>query len=547
MFDGLVRADSEAVVTSNGARLGISGGVISGGLNGIRLLSGFPLRSTVVTIAGGSVTGTAGAGITTDTPLTLSVGSAATVSGRIGIESTGAPVNARIGGTVTGTGGTAIQFGAGNDSLTLEPTATINGNVLAGAGIDTFRLGGPGEGTFDVGQIGPSAKFQGFERFEVASGPRWRLTGSGAQDWVINGTLTGDTNSLQGNLVNNGFLTFDQAFDGTYSRNISGSGILLKDGSGTVTFSGVNDFSGAPLVNGGSLVVNGSLANSRVHVFSLLEGSGTVRDISLNESGVNPFTGQAFSGGTVSPGHNSIGTLTARESITFVNGSTYWVDVNAAGQSDQLRTRIADLRGGTVRVFAAPGSYGSSATFRIFSASSGFAWPFQQQQPPQPTTFAGVTVNLPFLDPTLSYSANDVFLTLTRNPTFLTRNAFTANQLGVARALDAAPTDYIPFLVAAGETPAGMRQAFDLLSGEVHASAVTTAVEESRHVRDAVFDRLRSANSALNGPAQTVPAAFAADAPQRASTVPMPAQCSISACSASGARVSAPGAAPTGL
>jgi len=164
-------------------------------------------------------------------------------------------------------------------------------------------------------------------------------------------------------------------------------------------------------------------------------------------------------------------------------------------------------------VLALPGNFGPQTAFTILTAQGGLTG-----------SFSGATVNLPFLDPSLSTAGNSVVLTLTRNPTFLTGRALTANQIGVARALDAGPTGNVLFLAAAGESSAGARRAFDLLSGEAHAGAVTTAVEESRHVRDAVLDRLRTASGSVNGSAQNVPAAFSADAPQRPSTVAVPIQ-----------------------
>ena len=63
-------------------------------------------------------------------------------------------------GTITGTGGTAIQFGGGVNTLTLGPGFAING-VVIGSGSDAFQLGGSsGSGTFDVSTIGP--QYQGF-------------------------------------------------------------------------------------------------------------------------------------------------------------------------------------------------------------------------------------------------------------------------------------------------------------------------------------------------------------------------------------------------
>jgi hypothetical protein len=58
-------------------------------------------------------------------------------------------------GTITGNGGTAIQFAGTGNTLTLGPGSVINGLVL-GTGSDTFQLGGSsGSGTFDVSGIGP--------------------------------------------------------------------------------------------------------------------------------------------------------------------------------------------------------------------------------------------------------------------------------------------------------------------------------------------------------------------------------------------------------
>ena len=42
------------------------------------------------------------------------------------------------------------------------------------------------------------------------------------------GILQGDTISLQGNILNNANVTFDQLTDGTYAGAMSGSGNLTK-------------------------------------------------------------------------------------------------------------------------------------------------------------------------------------------------------------------------------------------------------------------------------------------------------------------------------
>ncbi|MFT4955203.1 MAG: fibronectin-binding autotransporter adhesin [Brevundimonas sp.] len=69
------------------------------------------------------------------------------------------------------------------------------------------------------------------------------LTGSGSYTGgleVREGTLIGDTRSIVGDVVNDAVLAFDQDFDGTFTGAVSGSGFLIKDGSGVLTLSGAN-------------------------------------------------------------------------------------------------------------------------------------------------------------------------------------------------------------------------------------------------------------------------------------------------------------------
>ncbi|MGB0792595.1 MAG: autotransporter domain-containing protein, partial [Opitutales bacterium] len=72
---------------------------------------------------------------------------------------------------------------------------------------------------------------------------------------VNNGTLVGDTDSLQGAITNNGTVRFDQAADGTYASVMSGSGALEKSGTGTVTLSGTNTHTGGTTLNEGIIEV----------------------------------------------------------------------------------------------------------------------------------------------------------------------------------------------------------------------------------------------------------------------------------------------------
>jgi len=95
---------------------------------------------------------------------------------------------------------------------------------------------------------------------------------------VSEGTLKGDTISVQGDILNNAHVMFDQPFDDAYSGQMSGTGNLTKTGGGWLGMVAENTFSGdLRILNGGiRLGVDGTLTNAR----SLYLASGTTLDYS---------------------------------------------------------------------------------------------------------------------------------------------------------------------------------------------------------------------------------------------------------------------------
>src|SRR5262249_51192963 len=155
-----------------------------------------------------------------------------------------------------------------------------------------------------------------------------------------------------------------------------------------------------------------------------------------------------------------IGQLNIIGGVTFTPGSFYQVETNAGGQADKLvATGTATLNGGTVQALPQVGAYGSSTTYTILTAGTGING-----------AFSSVTSSAPYLIPSLSYDASDVFLTLTRDTSFFQKQAQTPNQRAVASALDTFPTNNPVFLAAANLTGATTLRALDALSGEIHAS-----------------------------------------------------------------------------
>ena len=292
------------------------------------------------------------------------------------------------------------------NATSLQGAITNNAAVVFNqAGLGTFGGNMSGAGSLTV-QGGGTVFLSGTNSY---SGGTTVAAGSGLQ---------GNTNSLQGNIVNNGVaVSFEQTFNGTYAGNMSGTGALIKNGSGTLTLSGVNTYGGATTVNAGTLAVNGSItSNVTVNGGGMLGGSGTI-------------VGNMTSSGTLTPG-NSIGTLNINGSFTQ-NGGIYQVEVNAAGQSDRINVTgapgTATINGGTVQVIAESGSYARSTTYTILNATGGVNG-----------AYSNVTSNFAFLTPTLSYDANNVFLTLLQSSSAFASGAQTPNQFAVGTALDIA-------------------------------------------------------------------------------------------------------------
>ncbi|RZJ17857.1 MAG: autotransporter outer membrane beta-barrel domain-containing protein [Haliea sp.] len=258
----------------------------------------------------------------------------------------------------------------------------------------------------------------------------------------------------------------------TLANDISGSGELIKAGKGEVMYTGDGSaFTGTTTVRNGIFSVNGVLGgNTTVNTGSTLRGTGTVGNVVMQ------------AGSTVAPG-NSIGTLNVNGDYTFNADSVYEVETNAAGQSDLLAiTGSATLNGATVQVVAEPGQYALSKTYTILTSSNRVG------------EFAAEVdgVDLDFLDAALVYQGNNVLLNLQRNAVTLESVSRTRNQTAAAQALDTSFSTAIGDALF-GQDVAGALVALDQLSGEVHASAKTMLVEDSRFIREAGMDRLRQA------------------------------------------------------
>jgi outer membrane autotransporter protein len=146
-----------------------------------------------------------------------------------------------------------------------------------------------------------------------------------------------------------------------------------------------------------------------------------------------------------------------------------------------------NLTGATLRVLAAPGAYKPKTDYVIIDNDGRDA---------VRGTFGQVTNNLAFLAPAIRYdggTGNDVVLTLINTTFDFCSVTKTRNQCNVAKAISAFPLDNPLYLAVISQTKQGARQAFNALSGEVHATVAGTLADDSRYVREAVLGRLMQA------------------------------------------------------
>lgn len=445
----------------------------------------------------------------------------------------GGTVNNHAGGTITtATGLNAVSIGQGTSrtlfnsgAIKATKTTGFSTGVLMQGGPSTFTNTGTGViyGDYNGVYASASAVFTSFGNagsITSSRGPAVEATGGGA---IVNSGIIASTNAsgiltrntAAAEVINSGTITgavnaiaFTSAGGGTVGAThtvrlqtgsvlngnvLGGTGTdnLILEGAGSETFAkfknfetlalqgtdweltGTGGFSTSAAVQTGLLRVNGALTSPTVTVST---GAGL--------GGTGTIIGAVANGGTIAAG-NSIGTLSVTGSVVFNSGSALQVEVNPGGQADLVAiTGTATINGGTVQVLAAGGTYSPSTVYTIVSTTAGLTGP---------GTFSGVTSNFAFLAPTLTYDANNVYLTLERNSIDLDAIGGTPNQRAAGagvRALGGGNAIFDAVLML--DVP-GARAAFDQLSGEIHASAAGLMLDDSRFVREAALDRVRQA------------------------------------------------------
>ncbi|QLG93219.1 autotransporter domain-containing protein [Pseudomonas yamanorum] len=255
-------------------------------------------------------------------------------------------------------------------------------------------------------------------------------------------------------------------------------GSLIKSGAGTLVLTGDNTYRGTTTVNGGLLAVNGSLTSAvTVNDSGTLGGSGRIASLTAN------------SGGTVAPG-NSVGTLQVAGDVNLAAGSTYAVELTPTSSDRIVAGGKAVLGGGTVTLALENSPTLLSQTeaqslvgrqYNILQAAGGI-----QGQ------FGAVLPNYLFIGGTLNYAANAVQLDIGRNGASFASVGATRNQRNVAAAAEQLGAGNPVYeSVLRSDSVASAQQGFQQLSGEIYPAIGAVLINDSRHLRDAVGERLR--------------------------------------------------------
>lgn len=299
-----------------------------------------------------------------------------------------------------------------------------------------------------------------------------RSTDSSADDRLV--LTPGDTPGTGGTVI--GIVDMGGGTD-TLRFAGGGTGTWLFDldkidtGSGTQSY---RDFEVFEVTGGAWNFLNGTTAAFDVYG-GTVKGNGTFGALTVN------------SGGTIAPG-NSIGTISVTD-LTYNAGSTYEVELNDGGAVPGINNDLLDvsndviLNGGTVHVMPENGTddgttYTPGEVYTIITAGGTVTG-----------TFTTLIDDYSFLNFSLGYTGNSV--TLTSALTDLCLAGFSDNQCATADALETLGAGTL--FTAVTNLTGGEAEAMDALSGEIHASAQSALVEDSRFIREAALARLQTA------------------------------------------------------
>ena len=296
------------VLLSGGVVTNTTDGEISGEIGGVVFYGTGSLNNA------GEITGGTGPGVRLAAGGKIVNGVDGDISGTVGVTlSAGGTLS--TGGTITGTDGTAVQFGGtGVSHLTLYPDAVMDGAVLgsgtAGARNTLELAAGTGPGTL----TGLGSKYLGFNTVDVDTGARWTFastnTLASGQAMTIAGELT-----VAGGLINRG--TIKGAITLAGGASLDNAGGAIKAAAGDAVYG----TGASSIVNAGGGSIDGADAGVRI-----AGGAGTLTNAGLIETSGGTYAVSLAAGFTnrviLDPGAMFTGTVSGGDTIGATAVST---------------------------------------------------------------------------------------------------------------------------------------------------------------------------------------------------------------------------------
>ncbi|EPR6789970.1 autotransporter outer membrane beta-barrel domain-containing protein [Salmonella enterica subsp. enterica serovar Alachua] len=376
--DASVYAHGGAVTINNS-------GTMDSSVFGVYVTTGHTLNN----LAGGSITANTAVQLNGNNNTLANAGAILGDTDGVTISGSGNTLTSQ--GKITGgTNAVLINSGSKNNTITLNTGTEISGSITddnnSASANNNLIL--DGEGTLGSSISGLNS---------VTSSGDWTLSGatmnlSGTTNstlWVKSGTLIlngamtakgatvdsgttlqigngGTLGAFNGDIVDNGTLTFNRSDAAAYGSVISGSGNVVKQGGGELTLSNNNSYSGGTLISDGTLVASNveALGSGDVTDNATLElntggtfdnaisGSGKVEksgDDALTLSGANTYTGGTLiSDGTlVASNVEALGTgdVTNNATLELNTGGTFDNAISGSGQVVKSGDDVLTLSG----------------------------------------------------------------------------------------------------------------------------------------------------------------------------------------------------------
>ncbi len=294
---------------------------------------------------------------------------------------------------------------------------------------------------------------------------------------VSAGTLQGTTTSLQGMIIDNAALVFDQPFDGAFQGSLFGTGTMNKRGTGMVLLAGDYGLEGLTTVEAGTLALDGSLAGA----VTALKG-GT-----FDANGV--IGGDLTVDGTVSvrnKADGSFGQLGVVGNVMFNPDATYAVGIDPDGTNSTLVTNgTAAIDGAVVSVAPRDGDYPRFFSYAILGANGGLSG-----------TASAISTS-PALKPILTQTGDTLFLTVLNWGRPLQPYSTTGSGWGSGGALDSIKASAsgeleraIDILTALPDPQ--LARALDVIAGEIYPSSAQMSAVDGESVMDILRSEITS-------------------------------------------------------